>query len=75
MEDKFIMAENIKTNMTFGEILKKFPKSGQIMAKYGLHCIGCHIAVTETLAEGATAHGFSSEKLKQLVDELNTSAV
>lgn len=69
------MAEKIKKDMTFGEILKNFPKSGQIMMKYGLHCIGCHIAVTETLAEGAMAHGFSSEKLKQLVDELNASVV
>lgn len=69
------MEEKIKKDMTFGEIIRSFPKSSQIMAKFGLHCIGCHIAETETLAEGAMAHGFSSEKLKQLVDELNTSAV
>jgi hybrid cluster-associated redox disulfide protein len=61
--------------MTFGEIMKNFPKSAQIMAKHGLHCIGCHIAVTETLAEGASAHGFSNEKLKQLIEDLNTNGV
>jgi len=30
----------IDKDMTFGDIMRKFPKSVQIMLKYGLHCVG-----------------------------------
>ncbi len=69
------MSEKIRKDMTFGEIMRSFPKSAEIMAKYGLHCIGCHIANTETLAEGAMAHGMSGDQLSKLLQELNADAV
>ena len=40
MEDNIIMADKITKDMTFGDVMKKFPKAIQIMAKYGLHCVG-----------------------------------
>ena len=67
------MSKKITENMTFGEVMRSFPASAEIMAKYGLHCIGCRIANTETIAEGAAVHGFDSEKLNQLIEELNNS--
>ncbi len=69
------MSDNINKNMTFGEIMKNFPKSVQIMAKYGLHCVGWRVSNTETLGEGAMAHGFSDDLLNKMIEELNTDAV
>ena len=69
------MSDMISKDMTFGEVIKKFPKSAQIMAGYGLHCIGCHIAVSETIAEGAQAHGFDNDTLNNLIKDLNEKAV
>lgn len=65
----------ITKNMTFDEIIKKFPKAVEILAKYDMHCIGCHISSSETLGEGAMVHGFSDEKLNQMLNELNEAAV
>ena len=45
--------------MTFGELIKKHPKAGPILAGYGLHCIGSYIATVETLEQGARAHGLN----------------
>lgn len=68
------MANTITKDMTFGDVLRKYPKAGQIMAEYGLHCIGCRIAATETISEGAVAHGFNEAKVNQLIKDLNDKA-
>ena len=34
------MENKITEHMTFGEIMKNFPKAVQIMSRYGLHCVG-----------------------------------
>jgi CMP-N-acetylneuraminate monooxygenase len=56
-------------------VMKSFPKSVPIMAGYGLHCIGCHISTSETIEEGAQAHGFDSNTLQKLIKDLNEQAV
>jgi hybrid cluster-associated redox disulfide protein len=69
------MSNKINENMTFGDVMKSYPKSASIMAEYGLHCIGCHISATETIGEGASAHGFDDEMLKKMLTDLNEKAV
>ncbi|MFH0974830.1 MAG: DUF1858 domain-containing protein [Spirochaetota bacterium] len=68
------MPDKINKNMTFGEVMKNFPKSAPIMAGYGLHCIGCHISTSETIEEGAHAHGFDDKMLTKMLKELNEQA-
>ena len=67
--------DKINKNMTFGELLKDFPKAGPILASYGLHCIGCHIGVTETIEQGAMAHGLDEAKIEEMMKDLNTNGV
>jgi hybrid cluster-associated redox disulfide protein len=70
------MQENkIHKDMTFGDLLNQFPKAGQILMNYGMHCIGCHIAVTETIAQGARAHGMDDKTIEEMIQALNTKAV
>ena len=61
--------------MTFGDLLRRFPEAGEILMNYGMHCIGCHIAVTETLAQGARAHGMDDKTIEQMIQDLNALAV
>ncbi len=65
----------INKNMTFGELLRQLPSAGQILMGYGMHCIGCHIAVTETIEQGARAHGLDDKTIEKMINELNLSAV
>ena len=60
--------KKITKNMTFGQVLKDYPQVVPIFMKFGMHCIGCHIAVSETLEQGALAHGVDAD---DLVNELN----
>jgi hybrid cluster-associated redox disulfide protein len=65
----------ISKNMTFGELLKQFPKAGPVLMGYGLHCVGCHIGVTETIEEGARAHGLDDDRIDSMMKDLNEQAV
>lgn len=69
------MADKISRKMTFGELVRNFPASAPILAEYGMHCIGCHIGISETIEEGARAHGLSDDDINKLVTQLNAKAV
>lgn len=58
----------ITKDMTFGEVLKKHPETVKTFFQYGMHCFGCHLSVSETIEQGALAHGVSVE---DLITELN----
>jgi hybrid cluster-associated redox disulfide protein len=64
------MAEEAKItkDMTFDEVLKKYPNTVKTFFQYGMHCFGCHLAVDETIEQGATAHGVEVDKL---IEDLN----
>ncbi len=64
----------ITKDMTFAEILNKYPEAAEIMLKHGLHCIGCHVAAFETIEQGSKAHGMSDKEFKDMLKELNVIA-
>ncbi len=68
------MAENVTKEMTLGEVITKFPQTAEIMLKYGLHCVGCHVATSETIEQGAMAHGMDEAKLEEMLKEMNEVA-
>ena len=72
--DEVDMEQKISKTMTFGELLKVFPGAGPILGRYGLHCIGCHLSVTETIEQGMRAHGMNDTMVTKLINELNTAA-
>jgi len=61
-------ALKIKPSMTIAEAVSRWPKTAKVLMKLGMPCIGCPMAMQETLAEGARAHGIN---LKKMLEELN----
>ena len=59
----------ITKSMTFGEIIIKYPEVVPLLFKKGMHCVGCHMASSETIGQGALAHRINSDKL---IKELNS---
>jgi len=58
----------INKKMSFGEILNRHPELAETLMKKGMNCIGCGMAMFETLEQGAIMHGINPNKL---VEELN----
>ena len=69
------MEQKISKTMTFGELLRVFPGAAPILGQYGLHCIGCHLSVSETIEQGMRAHGMDEAKISKLIEELNSASV
>lgn len=66
------MAKQIITKkMTIGQAIAKNPEIIPVLMKSGMHCIGCAMAMQETLEEGLLAHGMDVDKV---IDELNKVA-
>lgn len=61
----------ITKDMKVGEIMDIVAGSGDIMASYGLHCVGCHVNVFETLEQGTMGHGMEESTLENMVRDLN----
>lgn len=63
--------EKIQKKMTLGEVVKKYPETAEVMLKYGLHCVGCHVAAWETIEQGSAAHGLDKKKVEEMLKEMN----
>ncbi|MDP2691234.1 MAG: DUF1858 domain-containing protein [bacterium] len=58
-------------DMTVGDAVALFPDAADILMSYGLHCVGCHANSFETIEMGVMGHGYSSDEVTELIDELN----
>ncbi|MEW6295360.1 MAG: DUF1858 domain-containing protein [Candidatus Diapherotrites archaeon] len=63
--------KKITKEMTMQEILELKPEAAQTMMKNGLHCLGCHVSMYETLEQGCLAHGMDGKKINEIVKEIN----
>ena len=46
-------------------------KAVEILFEAGLSCIGCPMAMQETLEEGCLAHGMNAKEIDELIGRLN----
>jgi len=61
----------IDKKMMIEEIVEKHPEVSDIMLEAGMHCIGCAVAASESLEDGAKAHGLSDEQVDEMVKKMN----
>ena len=59
----------ITKDMIIGEVVNKYPETVDVFMKNGLQCIGCMMAMMETLEQGAKSHGIDMEKLLKELNE------
>lgn len=60
------------TNKTkMNEILNKNPNAAELLFESGMGCIGCPMAMQESLEDGCRAHGMSEKEIEKLIKKLN----
>lgn len=62
---------SITCEMSIADIVALCPESEAVLAEYGLHCVNCAANGLESLEEGCLGHGFTTEDVHALVDDLN----
>ena len=65
------VTRKITKNTNIMEAVESNPKTGEILAKAGLGCLGCSMAHAETLEQGLVAHGFEEKEIKKIIEKLN----
>jgi len=63
--------EGINKDMMIGDAVAKHPAVAEVLTKFGLHCVGCHVNTMESIEEGAKGHGMTDETITQMVEEVN----
>lgn len=58
--------------MLVQDIINKYPESILVLMGYGLHCVGCVFANSDTLESGSKLHGFDDETINLMINDLNT---
>ncbi|MDD7796259.1 DUF1858 domain-containing protein [Clostridium sp. 'White wine YQ'] len=58
----------ITKEMTIGEVVRTNPEKAEILMSFGMGCVGCPSAQSETLEEAAIVHGLN---LTELMTALN----
>ena len=60
--------QGITKDMPFSEALQKYPAAAKVFFKHGMSCVGCPMAMSETVEQGCLAHGLDPDKI---VAEIN----
>jgi hybrid cluster-associated redox disulfide protein len=63
--------KKITKDMTLGDLVERYPQAAMLLAKKGMHCIGCSMSAWETIAQGCKTHGMSDEEIEKLLKEMN----
>jgi hydroxylamine reductase len=61
----------ITKKTTLAKILQENPKAAKLLIESGMHCIGCPMAMQETLEQGCLAHGMEDKDIEEIVEKLN----
>jgi len=59
----------ITKSMTFAQLIDTDKDAAMKLAEKGMFCCGCPMALTETIEDGARAHGIDTDKL---VEEISS---
>ncbi|MBN1958903.1 MAG: DUF1858 domain-containing protein [Desulfuromonadales bacterium] len=64
------MTPKITKDMTFEQILRMNPEAAKVLDQFNLGCVGCLGATTETLAQGARAHGLNVDDILAALNDM-----
>jgi len=60
------------TNKTkISNLLRKNLEAAEILFEVGMGCVGCSMAMNETIEQGCLAHGMSKKEIAKLIERLN----
>lgn len=63
------MTERITKDMTIGEVIKMDPTRTEVLMAFGMGCVGCPSAQSETIEEAAAVHGLNIDALMKALND------
>lgn len=67
--------KKINKDMLIIDLVESYPELINVLVeKYDFHCVGCQMATSESLAEGAKVHGMDKEAIEKMIKDLEKKA-
>ena len=63
--------KEITKDTRLSEVVQSNHKAAEILFNAGLMCIGCPMAMEETLEQGALAHGMTQKQIVDILKKIN----
>ena len=60
---------SINKDMTIGEVVRNCPEKAEVLMSFGMGCVGCPSAQSETIEEAAIVHGLNLEELLKALNK------
>lgn len=60
---------SITKNMTIGEVVRENPEKAEVLMSFGMGCVGCPSAQSETIEEAAIVHGLNLDALLEALNK------
>jgi len=61
----------VTKDMIIADVLKKYPDVAVIMLEYGLHCVGCHANIYDSVEAGSASHGMDAQTIDRMLGDIN----
>lgn len=61
--------QTVNKSMIIRDVLQLDPGTARIMMGYGLHCLGCPHATSESLEEAGGVHGVNVDEMVEKLNE------
>ena len=58
----------ITKDMLIGDVVRSYPEVGEVLLRFGMHCIGCMAARGESIADACAVHGIDPEELLEALN-------
>jgi len=62
-------AQKIAKDMLIAEVLKAKPEAAGIFFSFGMPCLGCIVALNESVGDAAMTHGIDLDELLKKLNE------
>jgi hybrid cluster-associated redox disulfide protein len=64
---------SVTKEMSIGDVLKVNRGTARILMEFGMHCLGCPGATSESLEDACAVHGTSADELVRRLNEFLTA--
>jgi len=69
MLKEILYSMKIKKEMTVHSVLVEYPDTAAVFMSFGMHCLGCPGAVSETIEYAAKKHGSDLDEMLKKLNE------
>lgn len=68
------MEMTVTKEMSIGQVLNMHRGTARIFMEFGMHCLGCPHAVSESIADACAVHGANADELVHQLNEFLATA-